>query len=283
MNSYTAMREQFELAGGSVTGRSHLRVGKNNQDAYYGVCLEDYSIAVVCDGCGSGNSSEVGAKIGAKLVVSAISKMLKDHRLPSKEFWEEVRQYILGKLQNLALAMDSNGTLFKTIIHHYFLFTIVGVLITKTGVTIFSIGDGVIIINGKIKQLGPFAKNAPPYLAYSLLITQNIHPKIDDSQWQFQIQNQLPTNQVKSILIGTDGVIDLIKVAKCNLPGHSAYVGEISQFWQKDIYFKKPDMVSRHLYLINQEIKKSDSENQQKLKQVSLLPDDTTLIVIRKK
>jgi hypothetical protein len=277
------MREQFELAGGSVTGRSHLRVGKNNQDAYYGVCLENCSIAVVCDGCGSGNCSEVGAKIGAKLVVSAIAKICQDYPSPSEEMWEKVRQYVLKKLQDLALAMDSNGTLFKTIIRHYFLFTIVGVLITKTGVTIFSIGDGVIIINGKIKQLGPFAKNAPPYLAYSLFGNQNIDPKFDDAQWQFQIQKQSPINQVTSILIGTDGVIDLIKLADCNLPENSNSVGAISQFWKKDIYFKNPDMVSKYLSLINRETQKYDSENQQILKQVGLLPDDTTLIVIRKK
>jgi hypothetical protein len=277
------MREQFELAGGSVTGRNHLRTGKNNQDAYYGVCLENCSIAVVCDGCGSGNYSEVGAKIGAKLVVSAISKIVQDHPSPSEEMWEKVRQYVLETLQNLALAMDSNGTLFKTIIRHYFLFTIVGVLITKTGVTIFSIGDGVIIINGKIKQLGPFAKNAPPYLAYSLFGNQNINPEFNDAQWQFQIQKQLPINKVTSILIGTDGVIDLIKLAECNLPENSNSVGAISQFWKKDIYFKNPDMVSKYLSLINRETQKSDSENQQILKQVGLLPDDTTLIVIRKK
>jgi hypothetical protein len=163
------------------------------------------------------------------------------------------------------------------------LFTIVGVLITKTSVTFFSIGDGVIIINGQIKRLGPFPRNAPPYLAYSLLDWQHIYPKIDDVQWQFQIQDRLPINEVKSILIGTDGVIDLIKIAECNLPGNSEYVGAIDQFWEKDIYFKDPDMVNRQLSLINREVPKPDWQNQQIFKQVGLLPDDTTLIVIRKK
>ncbi|OCR00715.1 hypothetical protein BCD67_12150 [Oscillatoriales cyanobacterium USR001] len=277
------MQEQFELAGGSVTGRFHLRSGKNNQDAYYSMCWEDWAIAVVCDGCGSGDRSEVGAQIGAKLVASAIAKVAQKIPFSSEEFWENVRQYILDTLQNLALAMDSNGTLFKTIIRQYFLFTIVGALIAKSGVILFSIGDGVIIVNGKIKQLGPFAGNAPPYLAYSLLNWQNSQSKIDRSQWQFQIHDRLPINEVKSILIGTDGVIDLIKLAKSNLPGYSAYVGAIDQFWEKDRYFKNPDMVNRHLSLINRETQKFDEQNQQILKPVGLLPDDTTLIVIRKK
>jgi hypothetical protein len=86
---------------------------------------------------------------------------------------------------------------------------------------------------------------------------------------------------VESILIGTDGVSDLIKAANCNLPGKSELVGEIGQFWEDDRYFKNPDAIRRQLALINREVTKPDWPEHQLTKEVGLLPDDTTLVVMR--
>ena len=48
------MKIPFQLAAGSIRGREHLRLERNNQDAYATLRNEQYAIAVVCDGCGSG-------------------------------------------------------------------------------------------------------------------------------------------------------------------------------------------------------------------------------------
>jgi len=53
---------QFEYASGSIIGRNHVLAGKNNQDAYHISVNERFIAVVVCDGCGSGKHSEVGAK-----------------------------------------------------------------------------------------------------------------------------------------------------------------------------------------------------------------------------
>jgi hypothetical protein len=310
------MKEMWEIAGGSVTGRDRLRFGKNNQDAFsWAIAKSGAMVAVVGDGCGSKTHSEVGAKIGVKLVTAAIVRQLERGedgerwrgetrgRGDAEKFlnstlntqhstlfinWQQVQQEVLMHLQGLAKAMG--GDFFETV-QNYFLFTIVGALVTSAGATIFTIGDGVAIANGKSIQLGPFPGNAPPYIAYGLFAPSSRpsgHPSPNGrgdggEGWQFQIHQQLPIDEVRSILIGTDGVSDLIEVADRNLPGKSELVGEIGQFWEDDRYFKNPDAIRRQLALINREIAKPDWQERRLTKEVGLLPDDTTLVVMRKR
>ncbi len=61
-----ALRVQgpFEVAAGSVTGRSHVLGGKPNQDAFAFRAADHGLVGVVCDGCGSGAHNEVGAAGG---------------------------------------------------------------------------------------------------------------------------------------------------------------------------------------------------------------------------
>ncbi|MEM9543880.1 MAG: hypothetical protein AAGA60_30905, partial [Cyanobacteria bacterium P01_E01_bin.42] len=94
---------------------------------------------------------------------------------------------------------------------------------------------------------------------------------------QFQIHQSCEIEKLESLLIGTDGVEDLMNAADRNLPGKSEKVGSISQFWQEDRYFKNPDILRRKLSLINREFYCSGQP-----KEVGLLQDDTTLIAIRK-
>ena len=51
----------------AVTGARHQRSARNGQDAALAWCDGDTAVAVVCDGCSSAASSEVGARLGATL------------------------------------------------------------------------------------------------------------------------------------------------------------------------------------------------------------------------
>jgi serine/threonine protein phosphatase PrpC len=102
------LANQFEYASGSIIGRNHVFAGKNNQDAYRIVANEKFIIAVVCDGCGSGKHSEVGAKLGARLVINAIADLLnqspdRDVEISKPEFWDSV------KLNHYALEVHRFG------------------------------------------------------------------------------------------------------------------------------------------------------------------------------
>ena len=267
------MQIPFQLATGSIRGREHLRLERNNQDAYAILSHDQYAIAVVCDGCGSGQHSEVGAQIGARLIVESLTKVLssQDNSISSDRLLEQVRQDLLRQIDNLAQAMGGN---WLQILKDYFLFTIVGVVITSTKILVFSLGDGVIMINGQEIDLGYFPGNAPPYLAYGLCKTT--------SNYRLRSHVLPPLEQVKSILIGTDGVRELINVEQQQLPGKQELVGSISQFWQEDRYFNNPDQIRRRLSLINREVTKFDHQTQKLQKQSGLLPDDTSLVVLRR-
>jgi hypothetical protein len=277
------MNSLFALGFGSVAGKDHLRMGRNNQDALYWMVVGDAIAIVVCDGCSGGVHSEVGAQIGAKVLVQAMQQTLSKRGLDANagsptEFLEEVQNLTLDSLKELLLRLG--GDSIETI-RDYLLFTILGAVISPTQTLVFSLGDGVILLNGQVLPFPTFVNNAPPYLAYRLL--PRAIAQFQPEDLQLQIQVCLPTQQVNSLLIGTDGVHDLMAVAGQFLPGKTELVGAISQFWEGDRYFQNPDQIRRRLALINREIIKPDWENQQLIREGSLLPDDTTFVVIRRK
>lgn len=77
------IRNLIEVATGTVTGRDHtfggnLVLGKGNQDAIETAWTKDSFIAVLCDGCSSGEHSEVGAQLICRLLLSDIVWLLEE-------------------------------------------------------------------------------------------------------------------------------------------------------------------------------------------------------------
>jgi hypothetical protein len=281
------MNDLFEVAAGSVVGRDHLGrgnllVGRNNQDAYAWSCTAEGLVAVVCDGCGSGGHSEVGANLGARLLVRALGSCpalfagaVGSGAASSAPplFVERARHRVLAWLRELASGMGDN--LAQTVAD-YFLFTVVGALLLRDWTYIISIGDGVFAVNGEVTRLGPAPHNAPPYLAYPLC---GAAPEA----FPFQVQRSLPTAAVDSVLLGTDGVAHLIEAAGRPLPGRREPVGPLGQFWEEDRYFRNPDALRRRLALVNSEHVRLDREAGVLVREPGLLPDDTTVLVIRRR
>lgn len=283
------LTEEFQIAGDTVRGSLHISTDKPNQDAFVWRFLPDYILGIVCDGCGSGKYSEAGSKVGVRLIAKAIKEnlnvfMSQPMQLfrsePPYPFWERVRQDVLAQIRILVRAMG--GSLSQTVTD-YFLFTTVGFLMTPFGVSIFSIGDGVFIINGEVKTIGPFPENKPPYITYDLTgssVTDN-----NPSLRFFQINEILKIDDVQSILIGCDGLEDFIGSENKVIPGgkEKDLVGPVSQFWEQDGFFTNRDMVRRRLAVVNRPYQKIVWDKKQVIRKKGLLRDDTTLIVVRRK
>lgn len=257
----------FALAGGSVIGRDHRLVPKNNQDSWSIWQSDKLTIAVVADGCGSGAHSEVGAKIG----VSLISRLLRsEYQADGRIHWSRVQLQAVSQLDVLARAMGEN---YRTVVEQYLLFTLVGVVINEQSTQFFALGDGCVIVNGDSIPLGPFPGNMPPYLGYNLLPGELA---IDERSLRLTPLLTLPTQDLGTFLIGTDGVDDLVRSSETNMPGMAKPVGAIDQFWQNDRYFRgNPELVTRQLKLIGRDWPLHDP-------QPGLLHDDTTLIAGRR-
>jgi len=149
----------------AVSGARHLRVARNGQDAAATWVGDGAGAIVVCDGCGSGASSEVGARLGAQLVIAAVAARLLRGERPS-ELWSGVRAQVVAVLGQLAEAMPGDRA---AVIHEHFLFTIVAAAASGDEVCVWAIGDGGYAFGDRMHVLGPFADNQPPYLAYDLL------------------------------------------------------------------------------------------------------------------
>jgi hypothetical protein len=148
----------------TVTGARHLRVARNGQDAAAAAAGPGWVAAAVCDGCSAGAYSEVGARLGATLVVAALARRLA--RGEPGALWGEVRAEVIGALAALVDRMGDDRV--RAVVDH-FLFTIVAVAATREGASVCAIGDGTYAFDGETRVLGPFADNQPPYLGYALL------------------------------------------------------------------------------------------------------------------
>lgn len=163
MNTISAVR----AAAAAVAGAHHRRTGRNGQDAAATWISDaaDAGVAVVCDGCSAGAYSEVGARLGAELVIAAASRELARGGRPGA-IWPAVQEHVAGALGRLAAAMPGDRV---RIVHEHFLFTIIAAACAGGEVAVWALGDGAYALGDRVRVLGPFPENQPPYLAYTLL------------------------------------------------------------------------------------------------------------------
>src|SRR5262245_44158995 len=131
----------FEAAAGSVAGRAHALSGRANQDAFALRKEPGCTIAVVADGCGSAEQSEVGAWFGAHLVATEVARA-SARDLDDPAFWRVAHERSIAALRLTATAMGGD---LVDVVRRFFLFTIVGAVITDERAAVFSLGDGLIV------------------------------------------------------------------------------------------------------------------------------------------
>ncbi len=248
---------KFEYCAGSLVGSNHRLFGKNNQDAYQVIDKENLLIAVVCDGCGSGPYSEVGAQLGSIHLIHEIEYYF-SHGLnaPSDKIFNKILSTFLFTLDSFIPSRQ-----LIQFINDYLLFTINGCTITEKELITFRIGDGITRINDVETIYKPDKDNKPDYIAYNLL-------KDSYGRFKFEIKTY-PIEDINYLILGTDGANELC----------------LDRFKQ-DKYYKNPDLLRRYLFNLNKHVHKEIWEGStlvgNEIKH-GLLTDDCTLVCIRRK
>lgn len=153
----------IRTAAASVIGARHARTARNGQDAAVALIVSSAAVVVVCDGCSAGVASEVGARLGASVFARAVAARLERGASPSdRAMWEAARRELVDVIASLAGRMHADA------LHDHFLFTMVAAAARGDDAAVWALGDGYYRAGGVTHELGPFADNAPPYLAYDL-------------------------------------------------------------------------------------------------------------------
>lgn len=193
-----ALLEQFGLlqhlqfTDASLIGKSHQQLAYNNQDALAWDIHPQRIVGVVCDGCGSQPSSEVGAQLAAQYVA---------HYLSHTETWtpQDLQSGLEAYMKNIAQQTCPHSQEAQaSFLRNNFLFTLLAFVQTDTATHLLYVGDGCFLVNDEWTRLDH--QNRPPYLAYNLL--EGVPSTV--------LQTRVVTEDVQRLLLATDGLEDLL-------------------------------------------------------------------------
>ena len=160
------MDTKYEIACGSVIGREHRRTDRPCQDAFAVRRGERAVVAVVCDGCGSGAHSELGARLGANLVASAmVERLERGEGVAEWATWRGACDEVVARLGELVPVLGEDA---GAAIARHLLFTVLAVAVTDDGAAVLAIGDGIVVVDGAARVIEA-EDNAPAYLGYELV------------------------------------------------------------------------------------------------------------------
>lgn len=231
----------------TVAGARHLRAGRNGQDAAAVWSGTGRGAAVVCDGCGSGAFSEVGARLGSQLAIRIVVDELGRGASP-REVWPAVRARLGGELERIADAMGGDR---ERVVHEHFLFTVIAAAWSGDEVAVWALGDGGYAFGDRVVELGPFDNNQPPYLGYDLLG--------DPSPAHLEVASA----SCGRVVVATDGVVE-IGLGGLVEPKH----------------FDHPDALRRKLSLLATSSQRIDWDARRVVRAPAVLQDDGAIAAL---
>jgi hypothetical protein len=203
---------------------------------------EKYNIGLVADGCGSGSNSEVGAQLGLKYLSRKIIEQIDSN-------WQiNLKEDLQNYSKQIANLHSDNP---KAFIENFLLYTIIGFVERNNKVTLFSYGDGVIIIDDQIKIINQ--DNRPKYVNNEL---------IGNEGGQF-IYEEISLNK-QTIIIGSDGIEDFLEGIN---KGEIEEYENLTAFIRDENNFNNPIHIPKLL---------------RKYSRKGILKDDCSLIIIKK-
>jgi protein phosphatase 2C-like protein len=205
------LQSRFSLAGASVVGPAHHRVGRNNQDAWAAWMGDDLAVLAVADGCSGGVASEVGAHIAARWIVAqTVQRWSHEHAGRHEELAQGLFDGLTQQLGLLATELAPAPEKIFEVVADLLLATVLVAIVDHEVASVFGIGDGLVVIDGAPIVLSCDANVGPDYLAYRLL------GRRDTGRAPVVIMPRLlataPTRTLQRLVLATDGAYNLLPV-----------------------------------------------------------------------
>ena len=201
--------DQWKITAAVKVGRDHVDRGVNGQDAAV-IRLDPATgtiYGIVCDGCGSGVHSEVGANLLANYAVANLCSY------GNLDAWQQESLLFPALIRfvnnNIDTLRPSDPTVIAEIVNDFWCATLVGFIIKPKEIVIFHAGDGVYEITHNESEPDQIVEidedNAPRYLSYNcipfpekFLTDPSRIPKEFESHW-------LNSQSTQRFMISTDG------------------------------------------------------------------------------
>lgn len=254
--------ESFTVVSGSVTGREHRRCCRNNQDAAHWHTEPTVLVAAVADGCSSGQHNEVGALLTVRWLTNSLPHLGE----PSVEcdlqsFVGTVNTGLQTYLRLVGRSLQVDPAEWARCVHNCFLATYLCAVIRPEVFFVFGVGDGVISVNGEVTVLDSGQDNTPDYVGYGLVESRG-------SELAPTIHVSGSTRELDTLLIGTDGLEDMLSQSKVLLKD-GLPLGDLTQFERDERYLRNASLLQKRLNVIG-------ALNNR-------LSDDTSLVLIARR
>lgn len=211
---------------GAVTGRAHQRSGRGSQDAWQVRRGDGFVVAVVCDGCSAGESSEVGAGLGARFVAAEVARRLQRPASVRLEdpgersaFATDVVRALVAWLGMVVEGCTVDPAEARVVVGSCLLFTVqVAVIVDDGGFVVFGVGDGVVRVDGQDVVVHGNDDGAPDCPAYALLDGFGDHAGV-------VVHKDGLSADLRCVTIASDGAAELAARAAVALPNGEVFGG----------------------------------------------------------
>ena len=203
--------------GGATQHGTHSGEEQNNQDAVSLHAGKDSIVGILCDGCSSASDlghnqvsyCESGAQILSVVMLRHILERLRAKAVPNAELAKTASELCRRSINDMLYIFSPDAEVQEHLLREMFMATILAFVVTPERWCVMHCGDGLFAVNGQFTDLNKTSSGE--YLANGLSWTcQGDYPLL-------QICAEGDTSGLDSILLASDGVLDIVEKGEGNL------------------------------------------------------------------
>lgn len=232
---------------GGVLGREHRRRGRGSQDAAAVSFTDGIACAVVCDGCSSGEASEVGAQLSARWLATHAPRLRAAYE-DDDALAEAVLAGLAAHLGRVADELAGGGARAPIVASMLLATMLVALIDAREGgrAVVLGVGDGLFAVNDAVRAVGD-GGSAPAYPAYRLL------PGADHGgrAIEARVHHAGPTRDVTTLAVATDGALELESARGTRLRDGGAIEG-LAELARDERLGRNPSLLGKRLFALGE-------------------------------